>query len=101
MSIIDAIPVDKYSVAIKSALDKAREAKPLGEIDPALASQDLEECIEDIELAGRRGFSTSVEARTNYAAIETACRDIFYYLLVSWFNLHPKTIADRTSPLMR
>ena len=90
MSITDIIPVDEYTVAIKGALAKARETKPLGEIDPALTSQDLEECIQNIFSASRKGLSTSGEARTNYAAIETACRDIFYNLLVSCYNRHPR-----------
>ena len=84
MSITDANPVEEYSTAIKAALSKAHEAQPSGEIEPVLASHLLEECIGIIESAIQKDTATIGEARTNYAAIETACRDLFYNLIVSF-----------------
>ena len=101
MSITDVSPVDEYSVAIRAALARAREAKPPRKIDPILASPDLEECIGIIESTGSTSVLTYGEARTSYAAIETACRDIFYNLLVSRSITIPVKVADRTSPCMR
>ena len=86
MSINDVSPVDEYSNVIQAALAEAREAKTSGAIDPALASQDIHESIEKIQIAGRRGATASDDVRKDYAAIETACRDIFYKLLVSGFD---------------
>lgn len=74
-------PVVEYSSSIQAALAEARTAKPLGTIDPALVSQDIHEVVERIRAVGSQGDQVPRDARKDYAAIETACRDIFYKLL--------------------
>lgn len=76
-------PVREYFQNIHTALAEAREAKPSGTIDPALAPQDIHRIVEKIQDVSARGNRASRDARKDYAAIETACRDMFYKLLVS------------------
>ena len=79
----DFKPVEEYSNSLQAALAEARGAKPLGSIDPPLGPQEIHDITERIQLIGREGTITLKDARKDYAAIETACRDIFYNLLVS------------------
>lgn len=75
MSSAGVSSVDSSTNAIRRLLDKAQEVKPNGGIDPALTAQDFEGGVEEI------GKQNGVSNR-DYAAIETACRNIFYALLV-------------------
>ena len=86
MSITEVAPVDEYSVAINDALARARKSKPLGEIDPPLASDIIEECIESLADVNRNNELANNHGKSSYAVIETACRNIFYDLLVSYWN---------------
>ena len=83
MSLGSIGPVDEYSESIQAALAEARVAKPLGTIDPAPSSQDIHRIVFKIRSVGTRENKALHDARKDYAAIETACRDIFYKLLVS------------------
>lgn len=83
MARIDASPVEKYSKSMQAALAEARGAKSLGSIDPPLGPQNIHRIIESIKLVGTEGTTLLKDTRKDYAAIETACRDIFYNLLVS------------------
>ncbi|CAF9934405.1 hypothetical protein IMSHALPRED_009699 [Imshaugia aleurites] len=76
MSSAGVSSVDSSTNAIRRLLDKAQEVKPNGGIDPALTAQDFEGGVEEI------GKQNGVSNR-DYAAIETACRNIFYALLAS------------------
>ena len=67
--------VDNSTTAIKGLLTKAQEVKPDGGVEPALTPQDLKGGIEEI---GKQNGASNKD----YAAIETACRNIFYALLV-------------------
>lgn len=73
--------VSNYRYTLQELLSKARNAKPHGGIEPAIAPSDFNGAI---ELLGRRPGSKSViNPQSHYAAIETACRDTFYALVVS------------------
>ena len=67
--------VEEYASAIRELLAKAQEVKPDGGLEPALTTQDFEGGVEEI---GKHNGAFN----KNYAAIETACRNIFYALLV-------------------
>ena len=67
--------VDDFATRIRNLLAKAQEFKPDGGVDPALTTKELGG---DIEEFGKR----DPVSNKDYAAIETACRDIFYSLLV-------------------
>ena len=108
MSIIEIDPVDEYAMIIKDALAKARESKPLGQIDPPLAAEYIEECIENFAYSYNEeedeeesekedkgdeedkdegeceddDENEAFDSKEDYPAVETACRDIFYDLLV-------------------
>lgn len=72
--------VDACSVALKEMLDKACNTKVDLSIEPALSSSDLSTYIERIGKISGGSFTASSQA--HFAAIETACRNIFYGLLV-------------------
>lgn len=67
--------VDDFSIAIRKLLARAQEIKLDGGVEPTLTTQDFGG---DIEIMGKWGGLPS----KNYAAIETACRNLFYHLLV-------------------
>lgn len=73
--------MDTYTTAISSLLDTARNVKPDKHIEPALTVSDFGGGIEEIGNLSNGSFTGSNQA--HYAAIETACRNIFYNLLVS------------------
>ena len=70
--------VNDFTTKIRNLLAKAHEFKPDGGVDPALTSKELGG---DIEEFGKR----DAVSNKDYAAIETACRNIFYALLVRPF----------------
>lgn len=72
--------VDTYSVAIRKLLDRARDLKVISGIEPALSVSDFAGGIEEIGKLSNGSFISNSQA--HYAAIETACRNIFYDLLV-------------------
>lgn len=74
------VSVDACSVAIKKMLDKARNTKVDLTIEPALSLSDLSTYIDGIEKHSSGSFTAGSQA--HFAAIETACRNIFYGLLV-------------------
>ena len=69
--------VEEYTVLIENLLAKARELKPEGGIEPALTPHDFGSNLNEIKERSQGNPSR------NYAAIETACRNIFYDLLAS------------------
>lgn len=69
--------VDDFMASIKKLLARGQTAKPDGGVEPALTLQDLEGDIETI------GEQSPGSVNRNYAAIETACRNIFYDVLAS------------------
>lgn len=74
------VSVDTCSIAIKKMLGKACNTKVDLSIEPALSSSDLSTCIEGIGKLSDGSFTAGSQA--HFAAIETACRNIFYGLLV-------------------
>lgn len=75
--------VDTYNIALKDLLKRARHVKPGSGIEPALSASDFDGGIEAIGKLSEKSFIANNQA--HYAAIETACRNIFYDLLVSLF----------------
>ena len=75
MSGVSVSSVENSTTAIRGLLAKSQEVKPDGGVEPALTTQDFEG---DIEQIGKRCAASN----RDYAAIETACRNIFYALLV-------------------
>ena len=73
--------VDTYTAAIVELLDRARVVKTDACIEPALTASDFGGGIEEIGRLSNDSFVANSQA--HYAAIETACRNIFYDLLVS------------------
>ena len=67
--------VERFTTTIRGLLARAQEIKPDGGVEPALTTQDFENGIEDL---GKQDEASNKD----YAAIETACRNIFYALLV-------------------
>ena len=76
MSSAGVSSVDDFTTKIRHLLAKAQKIKPDGGVEPALTTQELGESIEEF------GTRNTVSNK-DYAAIETACRNIFYALLVS------------------
>lgn len=72
--------VDACSVAIRKMLDKACNTKVDLSIEPALSSSELSTYVEGIGKLSGGSFSAGSQA--HFAAIETACRNVFYGLLV-------------------
>lgn len=80
--------VHTYSVAIENLLERARNVKVNPSIEPALNASDFAGDIEEFGKLSNGSFLANNQA--HYAAIETACRNIFYDLLVRGFFSCPK-----------
>lgn len=88
MSSVGVSSVEEYTSGIRKLLAKAQEVKPDRGLEPALITQDFEGGVEEI---GKHNGAFNKE----YAAIETACRNIFYALLVRLSkNGQSRSIAD-------
>ena len=72
--------VDSYTSLLHELLNKGRQIKPAALIDPALRVEDLKQEIDDLATCSKR------VGNKNYAAIETAVRNIFYTFLVIFSN---------------
>ena len=82
MSSVGIQSVDLVTTVFKKLLTRAQDIKPTGGVEPALTTQDFEGGIEEIGQQSRGSINLK------YAAIETACRNIFYDLLVRLPLLH-------------
>ena len=76
MSSAGVVAVESYQISLRELLRRGTAAKSDGSTEPILSADDLGGGIEEIGELSRRSGSKS------YAAIETACRNIFYDLLV-------------------
>ncbi|KAL9017440.1 MAG: hypothetical protein Q9185_005258 [Variospora sp. 1 TL-2023] len=81
MAIAGISSVHAFTDSLKELLDRSWRIKPNGGIEPALASASFSGDVENI--AKRANVGRSVTAQDHYAALETACRNIFYNLLAS------------------
>ena len=72
--------VTPYVKNLRGLLDRARNIKPNGGIEPALKFTDFGVAIENI--GKQSGSDFLAPNSSHYAGIETACREIFYSLLV-------------------
>ena len=75
MSSTGVSSVDSYTIKIERLLERSHDVKPDGGVEPSLALHDFDGGIEEVR---KQNWASS----KNYAAIETACRNIFYDLLV-------------------
>lgn len=83
MSSIGLASVDTYAEVLKKLLARAKNVKPTASIEPALVASDFGDTVGNI---GKQSDGASVaKSQAHYAAIETACRNIFYDLLVRSF----------------
>ncbi|KAI4159396.1 MAG: hypothetical protein L6R39_000374 [Caloplaca ligustica] len=73
--------VDTFTECLTELLNRSKRIKPSGEIEPALTSTSFDGHVERITKRVEHG--TSVNTQDHYAALETACRNIFYNLLAS------------------
>ena len=72
--------VASFTEVIQRLLAQARVVKPNTHIEPALVASDFGGDIGRLGTSSGGNFLANNQA--NYAAIETACRNIFYNLLV-------------------
>ncbi|KAL8729930.1 MAG: hypothetical protein Q9166_004375 [cf. Caloplaca sp. 2 TL-2023] len=72
--------VDALTSSLRKLLERARELKPNGGIEPALTSTSFDGEVGTITKRAEGGITAKVQG--HYAALETACRNIFYDLLV-------------------
>ena len=77
MSSANVQSVDNFATAIQKLLARARQVKPEGGVEPVLTAQEFGEDLAEIRK------QSQILLNRNYAAIETACRNIFYALLAS------------------
>ena len=80
MSSVGISSVEAYTTELRKLLARTNNVKANGGIEPALMASDFEGGIGDIGKLSAHGLNSNIQA--HYAAIETACRDIFYDLLV-------------------
>ncbi|KAL8658351.1 MAG: hypothetical protein Q9226_001061 [Calogaya cf. arnoldii] len=73
--------VDKLTTSLRKLLERSNELKPDGGIEPPLTSKNFNGDVETIIRHAEGGITTNTQ--DHYAALETACRNIFYDLLAS------------------
>ncbi|KAL8993612.1 MAG: hypothetical protein Q9169_006215 [Polycauliona sp. 2 TL-2023] len=73
--------VDTLTTSLKDLLDTSNKLKPNGGIEPVLTSTSFSGDVETIIRRAEGGIAKN--AQDQYAALETACRNIFYDLLAS------------------
>ncbi|DAA72857.1 TPA_exp: Uncharacterized protein A8136_5387 [Trichophyton benhamiae CBS 112371] len=78
----DVGAVKVYRDVIRSLLEKAAAFKNAPTIEPPVTEANLGDVIERV-LAGDYGVSVGANQQTQYAAVETAFREIFYDLLAT------------------
>ncbi|KAL8674132.1 MAG: hypothetical protein Q9168_001469 [Polycauliona sp. 1 TL-2023] len=73
--------VDALTESLRDLLQRSNKLKPDGGIEPVLTSTSFSGDVESIIRRAEGGIT--VNAQDQYAALETACRNIFYDLLAS------------------
>ena len=77
MSSAEIKSVDEFTTLIQQLLAKAREVKPYGGLEPAVTIHYIGDGLNEIRRRSQDAISR------DYAAVETACRNIFYDLVAS------------------
>ena len=72
--------VEVYTIELRKLLSRAKSIKASGGIEPALTASEFEGGIEALGELSENGIAANNQV--HYAAIETACRNLFYDLLV-------------------
>ena len=96
-SIIDA--VNDFTAIIKRLLARAREVKPNGSIEPILTEHELGQGVQDFAERTQANSNQYLGKKSSshfYATIETACRNIFYEVVV---RPRLRITADQTKVL--
>ncbi|EFR04301.1 THO complex subunit 1 [Nannizzia gypsea CBS 118893] len=78
----DVGAVKVYRDVIRSLLEKAAASKDAPSIEPPVTEASLGGVVEHV-LTGEDGISAGINQQTQYAAVETAFREIFYDLLAT------------------
>ena len=73
--------VEHFVADIRELLFSAHGLKPQGDVEPPLTEHDLKDTAS--KLLRCNGADGSSEDHSQYAAIETACRNVFYELLAT------------------
>ncbi|KAL8681411.1 MAG: hypothetical protein Q9186_002486 [Xanthomendoza sp. 1 TL-2023] len=81
MSSVGIASVDILTTSLKKLLERSNELKPKGGIEPALTATSFNGDVETITQRAEGGLAAN--AQDHYAALETACRNIFYDHLAS------------------
>ncbi|KAL8816190.1 MAG: hypothetical protein Q9223_004763, partial [Gallowayella weberi] len=81
MSSVGIASVDAFTTSLKKLLERSNELKPKGGIEPALTATSFNGDVETITQRAEGGLAAN--AQDHYAALETACRNIFYDQLAS------------------
>ncbi|KAL8702097.1 MAG: hypothetical protein Q9224_000181, partial [Gallowayella concinna] len=80
MSSVGIASVDILTTSLKKLLERSNELKPKGGIEPALTATSFNGDVETITQRAEGGLAAN--AQDHYAALETACRNIFYDHLI-------------------
>lgn len=94
MSDADVESVKAYRQLVNDLLAKAAEVKPEKQIEPPLTEADLGGAIWHIPRP-EGDTETEQNQQANYAAVETAFREKFYELLVSYTALRILSIGPQ------
>jgi THO complex subunit 1 len=78
--------VEVFKGVLRDMLDRARTAKHVDTIEPAVAKSDFTDLLQRIDSSDHLVRSTETKRSSRFAVIETAVRDIFNVLLVSEFT---------------
>ncbi|KAI4202114.1 MAG: hypothetical protein LQ350_002781 [Teloschistes chrysophthalmus] len=81
MAHLSILSVDRLTALLKELLARAKGFKPDGRIEPALTAASFQGDVEILTKQAEGGVT--VNPQDHYAALETACRNIFYELLAS------------------
>ena len=73
--------IESFTESLRGLLERSKTIKPDGGIEPPLTSATFNGDVETI--IKRAGHGASLNTQDHYAALETACRNIFYDLLAS------------------
>ena len=73
--------VEHFVAGLRELLFSAHGLKPQGDVEPPLTEHDLQDNV--LKIFRHNSVDGSTEDHSQYAAIETACRNVFYELLAT------------------
>jgi THO complex subunit 1 len=93
MSDADIKSVKAYKELVRSLLAKAAQVKPAGQVEPPLTEVNLSDTIWRARGKDEVGLKEQAQ-QAHYAAVETAFREKFYELLVSFMCISLELSTD-------